>query len=113
MIVHKIYITHLLETLVSLSKAYHYSSLFERFTYHPDPSQQTVFNSGVNTDTDPSIVTHYTSYLGPVSNLNDLLIIAQVSCRSNMIMNHHHHPHHHCYILFNMIHLEHCPHPLC
>ena len=65
--------------LFSLSSHHQDSSFLERLTYHPDPRQQTVYNSSVPTDTNPSIATRYSSCLSPMSNLNDILIIVQVS----------------------------------
>ena len=82
--------------LLSLSSHHHNSSLLERLTYHPDPRRQTDYNSSVPTDTNPSIATLYSSCLSTTSNLNDILIIAQVSFRFSIIMNHRHHV---CYIV--------------
>ena len=86
--------------LVSLSSHYQDSSFFECLIYHPDPRRQTVYNSSVSKNTNPSIATHYSSCLSPTSNLNDVLILVQVSCRFSIIMDH---CHHHCYILFMIL----------
>ena len=43
--------------LFSLLSHHQDSSFLKRITYHPDPIRQTVYNSSVPTDTDPSIAT--------------------------------------------------------
>ena len=94
--------------LFSLSSHHQESSFLKRLTYHLDPRRQIVYNSSVPTDTNPSIATRYSSCLSPMSNSNDILIIAQVSFRFSIIMNHHHHL---CYILFKIL-LKYSHHPL-
>ena len=94
--------------LFSLSSHHQDSSFLKRITYHPDPIRQTVYNSSVHTDTDPSIATRYSSCLSSMSIMNDILIIVQVSFQFSIIMNHHHHL---CYLMF-MILLEYNHHSL-
>ena len=84
------------------------SSFLEHLTYHLDPRRQTVYNSSVPTDNNPSIATCYSYSCSPMSNLNDILIIAQVSIRFSIIMNHCHHV---CNILFKIL-LKYSHHPL-
>ena len=94
--------------LLSLSSHHQDSSLLKCLTYHPYPRRQTVYNSSVPSDTNPSIATRFSSCCSPMSNMNDILIIAQVSFRFSIIMNHRHHV---CYILFKII-LMYSHHPL-